>query len=177
MHDIAQSLRRGLGYPERVASPEFAVRKSAQDRYTRAEARRDMILLVGMLGPVELDGDAPLEDQPDASAMQQQLDDMLDKFKRLRGIKEPAVPKMPEPATKPEKAVKPEPAGKPMEQPKPNEIPKPAETPKPDEASKPVEPMKPTEPSKPAAPQERKITPEEILKKLEALRQEQEKKK
>ncbi len=177
MHDIAQSLRRGLGYPERVASPEFAVRKSAQDRYTRAEARRDMILLVGMLGPVELDGDAPLEDHPDASAMQQQLDDMLDKFKQLRGIKEPAVPKMPEPATKPEKAVKPEPAEKPMDQPKPNETPKPAETPKPDEASKPVEPMKPTEPSKPAASQERKITPEEILKKLEALRQEQEKKK
>ncbi len=159
LHEIAQSLRRGLGYPEQVASPEFAMRQSATNRYTRAEARRDMILLVGMLGPVELDGEAPLEDQPDAEAMQQQFEDMIEQFHQLRGHNDRAVPSKNEPPMN--EATKP----------------KPTEPSKPEESSEPREPMKSVGPDKPSTPAERKMTPEEILKRLQEMRQEQLKKK
>jgi hypothetical protein len=142
LHDIAESLRRGLAYPNQTNSPEFATRKSRQPVATREEARQTTLELVRWLGPVVTDDEPlPAQDEPSPEEAKREIELLLEQVGKAAKDKSQSTP-----AT-PVKPVAPgiQPAA-PMEKP----------------------PVKPPVVRPPVKPKP-ELTPEERLKQLEAL--------
>lgn len=140
--DTAESLRRGLAYPELTSSPQYAVRQRRNPVATRDEVRRMTLELVDPLGPIVLDQEPlPAASEPTPQQLQREIDELRQRLgergKQPPELKAPAAP--PAPPAPPR-------AGEPMVRPPQDQAPR----------VPPVQP-KPTQ------------TLDELRKKLEAL--------
>ncbi|MGV3483393.1 MAG: multiheme c-type cytochrome [Planctomycetaceae bacterium] len=79
LHDTAESLRRGLAYPQHTSSPDYALRQRVGAPATRDEVRRMTLELTRWLGPIVVDQEKlPGAGEPSAEQLQREIADLLE---------------------------------------------------------------------------------------------------